>query len=182
MTQRRNLTKEEQALWNRMAQEMKPLSPGKKRIVQCSPQNKYGSAQPTLSQNHSFSSNISYSQSLSLPPASSRRIGRVRKIKIEARLDLHGLTCEQARIHVIQFLISCQNRGCLWVLVITGKGQRRLTPEESYKSRPSKTLRDLTPQWLEEDVLQAVVSAYTTAKPLDGGNGALYIRLKRANL
>ena len=99
-------------------------------------------------------------------------------MKLEARLDLHGLTRDQARSRLVQFLGGCQNRGYLWVLVITGKGQRNVNTEEPYGAR-SHTLRALVPQWLEDPSLRPVVSAYTTAKSYDGGDGALYVRLKR---
>jgi len=66
-------------------------------------------------------------------------------------------------------------------LVITGKGKsrRHLSKEEPYNTLPRGTLWDLVPQWLEETDFRPFVSAYTTAKPQDGGTGALYVRLKR---
>lgn len=179
---RRNLTDEEQSLWNRVAQKVKPLSPEKKRIMRDSSKSQPPPAHPPLQKSPLFSlppEEPSSPKSLSSRSSATHRIQRIRKVKIEARLDLHGFTREQARLHVTQFLISCQNRGCLWVLVITGKGRRHLDREGSYETRAQGTLRDLVPQWLEEPVLQSVVSAYTTAKPQDGGSGALYIRLKR---
>ena len=106
-------------------------------------------------------------------------IRHVRKVRIQARLDLHGDTLNQAHVRLARFLRFCQGQGYLWVLVITGKGRRHRENEELYETSSRRTLRDLAPQWLEDPALQAVVSAYTSAKPQDGGAGALYVRLKR---
>lgn len=175
---RKSLTDEEQSLWNRVTQKIKPLKQEKKHQIQSPPK-----AQPPLSPRKeaplSLPSGIPPSPpSSAMPFSSTHRIKRVRKVKIEARLDLHGLTRDQAQLRLAQFLHSCQNRGCLWVLVITGKGQRNVNAEQPYGAR-SPTLRALVPQWLESPSLRPVVSAYTTAKSYDGGDGALYVRLKR---
>lgn len=94
------------------------------------------------------------------------KIMRVSKIVIEGRIDLHGLTKDQAQQQVQFFLMNAQIQRKIWVLVITGKGQ----PEVSV------TLRGLVPGWL--DALP-YVSGYAPAKPADGGDGALYVRLKK---
>lgn len=171
----RNLTDEEQSLWDRVSQKIKPLSAEKKRVSR-----KPSASHPPLRKN----------PSLTIPPEAlsslkshnhetSHRIQRIRKVQIDARLDLHGLKIEQARVKLAKFLISCQQNRCLWVLIITGKGKPKPQDEEPYHAPVRKTLREQVPQWLEEPFLHPVVSAYTTAKPQDGGSGALYVRLKR---
>jgi DNA-nicking Smr family endonuclease len=172
---RRNLTDEEQSLWNRVAQKVKPLPKDQKRITSEPP-----SPYRPLRKKPAFSLPAEeHSSSKSQHSQTNHRIQRVRKVEIEARLDLHGLTFEQARLRLAKFLIKAQENRYLWVLVITGKGKQRLVTEDYNETPPRRTLRDHVPRWLEEPFLHTVVSAYTTAKPQDGGSGALYVRLKR---
>jgi DNA-nicking Smr family endonuclease len=174
---KRNLTDEEQYLWNRIAEKIKPLESEEKHVVQ-TPAKPHHS--PTRPKATSQEAPLLLSSEGQRPSSSSiHRIKRIRKIEIQARLDLHGLTRDQARLRLPQFLISCQEKRYLWVLIITGKGQRNLTLEGLYETCRKKTLRELVPQWLEEPALRSIVSAYATAKPQDGGSGALYVRLKR---
>jgi DNA-nicking Smr family endonuclease len=172
---RRNLTDAEQSLWDQVSQKIKPLPADKKRIVRA----------PTQ-----FYPPARKERSLTIPPQgltslknhnhkSDHRIQRIRKVQIDARLDLHGLKLEQARTRLGKFLITCQQNRCLWVLIITGKSKPKQLDEEPYHLPIKKTLREHVPQWLEEPFLHPVVSAYATAKPGDGGGGALYVRLKR---
>lgn len=177
---KRNLTGEEQTLWNRVAQKITPLKPEQKGVTQDSPSKGQPSARPSPVKTSSFSLPSQEPSSIkNLSGSSTRHIRRVRNVKIEARLDLHGLTRHQAHSQLTRFLLLCQGRRRLWVLVITGKGRRNSDTEELHETRSQGTLRVLVPQWLEEPALRSVVSAYTTAKPQDGGSGALYIRLKQ---
>jgi DNA-nicking Smr family endonuclease len=173
MTRRgRDLTDAEKALWNRITQTIDPLNKEKDRKEGNPP----SPSLPLHSSPRPRSRIVLEPQaplsSRSHPPLT-HRLKRMQKVKIEARLDLHGMTRDQARLRLAHFLESCQNRGCVWVLVITGKGQRE-------GSAPSRgILHSLVPQWLEEIALRVLVSGYITAKPRDGGEGALYIRIKR---
>lgn len=168
---RRNLTPDEQSLWNRFIQKIKPISSNKRHII-AKP------AQPRPSRHKRTPA----SYPINPPEMNTRtsyRIDRVRKVTIDARLDLHGYTLEQAQSRLVKFLLSCQRNRCFWVLIITGKGKPNLSCEATHMSGSKKTLRTLVPHWLEDAQLHSVVSAYTTAKPYDGGTGALYVRLKR---
>lgn len=95
-----------------------------------------------------------------------RKIMRITKIVVEDRIDLHGLTKEQAQQKLQFFLMNAQIQHKVWVLVITGKGR----PETPV------TLRSLVPGWLD---MLPYVSGYASAKSIDGGDGALYVRLKK---
>jgi DNA-nicking Smr family endonuclease len=165
----RELTEAEKALWKRITQTVDSLNQGKKpnRVEQTSP--------PVRSITRPRSQAVVEAQTpLPLTPRPfAHQLKRIRKVKAEAHLDLHGMTRDQARLHLVRFLESCQNRGYIWVLVITGKGQRA-------GGRPSRgILHGLVPQWLEDPALRSFVSGYATAKPYDGGEGALYVRIKR---
>lgn len=175
---RRNLTDDEQALWDHVAKKVNPLKTEKKRITPPSSKTK-APVRPSLREMPPFSQLLEDPPIHNKSPSSTHRIRRVRQVDIEARLDLHGYNRQQARQQLGQFLARCQGHRYLWVLVITGKGRRSLGNEEPYNTPPRATLRELVPQWLEEADFRSIVSAYTAAKPRDGGAGALYVRLKR---
>jgi DNA-nicking Smr family endonuclease len=101
-----------------------------------------------------------------------RRVGRGSHA-IDGRLDLHGLTQAEAYDALIGFLHARQSRGCKLVLVITGKGARG----EAHGGRG--VLKRLVPLWLGMAELRSVVVGYESASVRHGGEGALYVRLRR---
>lgn len=94
---------------------------------------------------------------------------------IEGRLDLHGQTQESARRLLDRFLASAQAGGKRCVLVITGKGRSR---SDHGAARPG-VLRAMVPKWLNEAPNRGRIVAFTYARRDQGGEGALYILLKR---
>lgn len=93
------------------------------------------------------------------------------QMKIEARLDLHGMSQAEAHAALGDFLVRSYERGRRCVLVITGKGSR--SKEEG------GVLRKKVPQWLKEGKLAGLILAAHPAKPKDGGEGAMYVLLRR---
>jgi len=93
------------------------------------------------------------------------------RMAIAARLDLHGLPAVAAQAAFEQFIISSHAQGHRCVLVITGKGQRSGTEGGVLK-------REL-PHWLNLSHIRPLVLATTPAQHRDGGNGAVYVMLKR---
>jgi DNA-nicking Smr family endonuclease len=87
---------------------------------------------------------------------------------IDARIDLHGLTQAEAHDRLAGFLTTSQARGNRCVLVITGRGMRH-----------GGTLRSMTPRWLDEAPNRARVLAFAQAQLHHGGEGALYVLLRR---
>jgi DNA-nicking Smr family endonuclease len=112
------------------------------------------------------------------------------KVRIDARLDLHGLHQDTARARLRAFLAGCQANGHRMVLVITGKGGVRPLAADLFSHRkrggegsgpsPLGVLRRSVPQWLEEPEFRAIVMGYAAAGVRHGGEGALYIRLRKA--
>jgi DNA-nicking Smr family endonuclease len=100
------------------------------------------------------------------------------KMSIDARLDLHGLHQDTAHARLRAFLVNSQAKGHRMVLVITGKGAGR--PAEGPQAPPRGVLRRSVPLWLEEPELRAIVLSYAAAGVRHGGDGALYIRLRKA--
>jgi DNA-nicking Smr family endonuclease len=98
-----------------------------------------------------------------------RRFARGGGTAVEARLDLHGLTQDEAHRALTRFIEASSRAGLRQVLVITGKGRQG-----------EGVLRGAVPRWLAEDSLRGRVLAASPAAPRDGGSGALYLRLRRA--
>ena len=106
----------------------------------------------------------------------SRRLKQGR-LSIEGRLDLHGMTQEAAHRALAQFVLDAAKSGKKCVLVITGKGTR--TVSEQGSERTVGILRSMVPRWLQEPALARLVIGSRAAFPRDGGEGALYVMLRR---
>jgi DNA-nicking Smr family endonuclease len=109
-----------------------------------------------------------------------RRIARGAE-EIEARLDLHGMTQEAAYMALAGFVRRCHAGGLRTVLVITGKGGPRDDTGDAgdATSRPRGVLRRSVPRWLAESDLASLVVSYSKAHLRHGGDGALYVQLRR---
>jgi len=106
------------------------------------------------------------------PGLDRRSIERLRRgeLRLEARLDLHGMTQSEAHRALGDFLARCHQAGRRCVLVITGKGGR---------GSGDGVLRAAAPRWLNEAPNRARLLAFAPAQPRDGGAGALYLLLRR---
>jgi DNA-nicking Smr family endonuclease len=102
-----------------------------------------------------------------IEPNRRHRIARERD-PIGARLDLHGMTYDRARGTLERFLANAWNDGWRAVLVITGKG---VTGDG--------VLRRAAPEWLAAPHLAHIVAGISEAHRRHGGEGALYVALKR---
>jgi DNA-nicking Smr family endonuclease len=102
-----------------------------------------------------------------IEPGRMRRLTRERD-PLGPRLDLHGLDQDQARAELTRFLHRARDEGWRAVLVITGKG-----------TRGDGVLRRSTPEWLASPGLRDLVAGVSEAHRRHGGQGALYVALKR---
>lgn len=113
-----------------------------------------------------------------------RRLGRG-DADIDARLDLHGQSVEQARVRLQRFLAQSRAEGHRLVLVITGKGAspfaRHTLHGVTHFHAPERQgrLRRMVIEWLSEPEFHAHVSGFQPAHPRHGGGGAFYVRLRR---
>jgi DNA-nicking Smr family endonuclease len=110
-----------------------------------------------------------------LSPLGRRMRSRVARGKeeIDGRLDLHGLTQSEAHAALLRFLRQAGGRGARLVLVITGKGARGGEGERG-------VLRRQVPQWLRLPEFRALVIGFEQAHVAHGGEGALYVRVRRS--
>ena len=91
-------------------------------------------------------------------------------LPIDGRLDLHGLSAAQAQEKLAEFLRTMRSRNERCVLVIHGKGER--TPGAG-------VLRGEIAAWLSQGKAREHVAAFATATGEDGGEGAVYVALRR---
>ncbi|HVV60184.1 MAG TPA: Smr/MutS family protein [Pseudolabrys sp.] len=96
------------------------------------------------------------------------------KEAIDGRLDLHGMTQSEAHAALLAFLRKASAREAKVVLVITGKGARAADGE-----RERGVLRRQVPQWLGLPEFRAFVIGFEEAGIRHGGEGALYVRVRR---
>lgn len=89
----------------------------------------------------------------------------------QAHLDLHGMTAEEARVAVDRFLARAHQQGQRCVLLIHGRGLNSKDQVPVLKTRLA--------QWLARGSWARLVLAFTSARPCDGGAGALYVLLRR---
>jgi DNA-nicking Smr family endonuclease len=96
----------------------------------------------------------------------------------DARIDLHGLTQEQAHPALVSTILNAHAAGKRLVLVITGKGK----PRDDGGPIPVRTgvLKHAVPQWLRQPPLAGVILQVTEASQGHGGSGALYVYLRRS--
>lgn len=91
-----------------------------------------------------------------------------RPLEADARLDLHGYDQDRARAALVDFLHRASRSGHRAVLIITGKG-----------IQGEGVLRRRVPQWLSCPTLALIVAGVSVAHARHGGDGALYVALKR---
>lgn len=93
---------------------------------------------------------------------------RLGKYQLDARLDLHRRTVEQARQEVFRFIEDAMKYDLRTLIILHGKGEKEATPA---------LLKSWTNKWLREfeDVI-----AFHSAQPHHGGTGAVYVMLRKS--
>jgi DNA-nicking Smr family endonuclease len=92
-----------------------------------------------------------------------------------AKLDLHGLTEASAHRALTAFVLSAHRRGDRLILIVTGKGGASPDPE-----RRRGVLRMMVPRWLDEAPMAKHIAEKRWAHIRHGGEGALYVYLRKA--
>lgn len=90
---------------------------------------------------------------------------------VQDYVDLHGLTKQEAELRICDFLLQSHRVGLRCVLVVHGRG---LNSENQIP-----VLKERLPAWLMRGPVKRIVLAFSTAKPYDGGTGAIYVLLRR---
>ncbi|GAB2177685.1 Smr/MutS family protein [Dongia sp. agr-C8] len=181
---RRPISDEERALWQMIAKtatplkrrrksEPKPLPPPAEKPVpkpakpktKAPPPKAPAPVMPPPSRPHE----LTHGHAVGIDKRQAERFRRG-KTPIEGKIDLHGRTQQEAHDDLHHFLARAHASGKRMVLVITGKG---------ITGAKSGVLRENVPRWLNEPSLRRHVLAFDYAEPQHGGEGALYVLLKR---
>ena len=90
---------------------------------------------------------------------------------VQAHIDLHGMIQADAKLALEEFIVNSVRKGLRTVLVVHGRGLRS----------PGRTpvLKHAAAQWLSHGHMGGYVLAFATARPADGGAGAMYVLLRR---
>jgi DNA-nicking Smr family endonuclease len=118
-----------------------------------------------------------------IPPLASldrkltRRVGRGSR-DVDAVIDLHGLTQREAHHRLLSFLQNARSRGHRLVLVVTGKGRADEAGDWWEEGRRG-VLRRAVPEWLGTPPFRLLVVGYEQAHGHRGGEGAIYVQVRR---
>jgi DNA-nicking Smr family endonuclease len=93
------------------------------------------------------------------------------QLPIQDHIDLHGLTQKEAETRVREFLVNSQARGLQCVLIVHGRGLN--SPDNI------PILKERLPVWLNKGAARKIVKAFSSARPYDGGTGAIYVLMRR---
>ena len=99
------------------------------------------------------------------------------KMSPDAKIDLHGMTQDQAQPALINKILNAHATGKRLVLVVTGKGK----PRDDGGPIPVRTgvLKHNVPLWLNQAPLKQIILQTNQASQAHGGSGALYVYLRR---
>ncbi len=172
---RRTLTAEERALWRGVARAVKPL---RRKPLPESDEDGAPAAPPAAPRAPSPATPPSGravktpTPLMPLMPLARRERQKLARggMQIDARIDLHGMTQAQAHMVLARFLRRAQSEGARFVLVITGKGGG---------AGDRGVLRRQVPLWLAMPDLRDTVVGFEEAHAAHGGQGALYVRIRR---
>jgi DNA-nicking Smr family endonuclease len=177
---KRSLSEEERSLWESVARQIKPLRKkpraAKPEIVEAPAVPKPGVTPKLLASGKMLRGPKPEAQAApSLAPLGRRERSQLSRGKkqIDARLDLHGMTQTRAHHELSGFLRRAHHDGLTFVLIITGKGKIGAESERG-------VLRRQVPHWLSLPEFRSLVVGFEEAHIGHGGEGALYVRIRRS--
>jgi DNA-nicking Smr family endonuclease len=176
---RRRLSTDERALWKTVTRAVKPLKPRHGDDDSPTPEPPpVEPPVPTATAQRAVPVPSAKKEPTPLAPLGRRTRQRLARgaEAIDRRIDLHGHTQREAHDALVHFLRAAQSGGAKIVLVVTGKGARTADPDP-YAERG--VLRRLVPQWLRHPEFRDLVVGFEPANIGHGGEGALYVRLRR---
>jgi DNA-nicking Smr family endonuclease len=175
---KRSLSEEERQLWDSVARQVKPLRRTPRLVRAHAVEATASPVTPAAAPRLPSPVKIAPPPKPQAPPLAP--IGRREraqlsrgKKEIDARIDLHGMTQTRAHRALFGFLQRAHHDGFGFVLVITGKGKIGAESERG-------VLRRQVPQWLALPEFRTLVIGFEEAAVGHGGEGALYVRVRRA--
>ena len=186
------------ALWARVAETAKPLTkknrfidlemplkpPEPRQAVPKARTSAPEDAAPTASAERTPQPNFTVKKALSPKAGLDRQTARKLdkgNLAIEARIDLHGMRQREAHRALRKFFHWARGKDYRHVLVITGKGSVRDEGRSFYEEDARGVLRQAVPHWLSHGDLAPLIVSFSEAPRRLGGEGALYVRLRRSS-
>jgi len=176
----RRLQDDERELWKGVTRSIVPLRPQTELQKKTEPKFPATDRAPRKAATKTKAIAIAALPVKAAPPPALAPLGRRMKQRlsrgteeITGRLDLHGRTQAQAHNALLGFLRAAQARGEKNVLVITGKGLRG-------SGGARGVLKRQVPMWLKLLEFRELVVGFEEAHVGHGGEGALYVRLRKA--
>lgn len=186
------LNEEDKLLWRQITENLKPLSHRVRNLnLDDSPETE--NARPVAGTKlpkqekpapKSVSEQIQKTTQPKQPAPTAMETRRIRRLargitSFDARIDLHGMTQKEAHARLLLFLQEARRRGNRNVLVVTGKGRAGDRTLEPGREAPGVIRRNIG-HWLSEPVFAELVVAWSPARQHHGGDGALYVQVRRA--
>ena len=175
-TRKRSLSKAEKLLWKAYTRDVTPIHTYRltepidvepdqaSSVAPPKPLSRKTVPAPQTKTRSAISSPLDPGQISNIDRSTARKFTTGR-LPIEDRLDLHGFNQEQAHIRLNRFIEQAHDYGLRCVLVITGKG--------------CGVLKRQVPMWLNMPRLRPHILAFNHARRCDGGEGALYVLIRR---
>ena len=170
-------------LWTEVTETLLPLKP-RRRLRLAAPL-PLPPAQPPQPKPPKFAAMPSYQPPQSpgrtpvgvIEPRLRQKLGRGR-VPIDGTLDLHGMRQDEAYAALSRFLSARSARGDRTILVITGKGLKKVNGDPTTIVERG-VLRTMLPIWLNSPELIPLVAGWDQSAQGHGGEGAWYVRLRR---
>jgi len=201
---KRNLTDDEKKLWRRVTENISSLKPEKTKVtaedhfqITVPEKTKSAKIKPGIKNELHHISFSGINSPLNQPPLNQQnaekspplapehnwqqRIKRD-KARIEAKIDLHGMTQEKAYAALYDFIFRAQAQGKRLLLVITGKGRSKKGTDRGFENLYEGSrgiLKSQVPRWLSQGEFRPLILSVSPARLKHGGEGALYVILKR---
>ena len=160
--------------WERVAETVKPLKPGARRALETPVPVRPEPVRLAAPRKAPVGAEVPRPQApeptATADPKMLRRLRRGEYV-IDATLDLHHQTLDQAHRSLRRFIDVAYQTGRRTILVITGRG---LGPNGA-----TGKIRAAVPRWLDEPGFRERILGVTPAQPRDGGAGALYVLIRR---
>lgn len=198
----RVLSADEQALWQKVKKTVSPLdtkAEAPPMAAKPKPVQKTGKSEPAKPARpvRITGADFFHARQPQMPPSPQAGAGNTSQLdshtqrqlikgkrRIDARIDLHGLTEDEAFSALYGFIINARQRGYRLVLVITGKGTSKTSKNQMSTDRQSQgvlkgVLKRQLPNWLRYSDLRNYVSGFNIAARHHGGEGAFYVQLRK---
>lgn len=163
---------DDELLWQKISEDIKPIKNDKPRLKKTPPEKKpivnRGYERQPDSPNMKNLKYLEHSDTSAVDKNTASRL-KSGELEIEAKLDLHGKTQEEASGLLKRFIHSAYEGGRRCVLVVTGKGH----------DKEGGVLKTQVPRWLNEPEIREFIVMFSYAKPMHGGEGAIYVLVRR---